>query len=432
MPTFTLKGKIGRVAAASALLGISAATFIVGGPSAGADPQQLNALVAVGSDTTQPIMNALAGYENGIAYKAIMSDLDGSGANTHQQVASFDALNPDPGADGCIAPKVKSATIYRANGSTEGRKALSRAIDGQPWSKTLAGGTGGPCSAPATSTSGLIDIARSSDAPSGTGTALTYLPFGRDALSYAYYKPSGGAVTTLTSGQLQTIFQTGPQTINGVKIVPCGIQLGSGTYKSWLKMVAGGDAAKDNTATAFCGGYTGTANGATVQARLQEHDGDGLKNKGDLIIAQTPGEANTQFVVGFSAYQFIAQENGVAVDRIPAVSGAAQFDLGAIDLLGKPYSGSGSSLVPVGTFYNSTTYGRDLYNVVDSARLADIGDLGMKGLLVSTKAGMPAVPGVASGHTAVICDTAAQQVINTFGILSISNCGSAQVTGPLV
>jgi len=172
-------------------------------------------------------------------------------------------------------------------------------------------------------------------------------------------------------------------------------------------------------------------NGAPVQARLQEHDGDGLKNKGDLTISQDPTQANTQFIVGFSAYQFIAQENGVAVDRIPSVSGAAQFDLGAIDSLGKPYSGSGSSLLPVSTFYNSTTYGRDLYNVVDSARLADIGDLGMKGLLVSTKAGMPAVAGVSAGHTAVICQTAAQQVINTFGILTIDNCGSAAVTGPL-
>ena len=43
---------------------------------AGADPQQSLALVAVGLDTTQPIMNALAGYENGIAYKSIMSDLE--------------------------------------------------------------------------------------------------------------------------------------------------------------------------------------------------------------------------------------------------------------------------------------------------------------------------------------------------------------------
>ena len=214
--------------------------------------------------------------------------------------------------------------------------------------------------------------------------------------------------------------------------MPCGIQLGSGTYKSWLKMVSNNTASSDQTATAECQTYTGTANGATVQARLQEHDGDGLKNKGDLAIAQNPAEANTQFIVGFSSYQFIGQENGVAVDRIPTVSGAAQFDLGAIDALGKPYSGTGSNLLPVATFYNSSTYGRDLYNVVDSARLADFGDLGMKGLLVSTLAGMPAVPGVPAGHTAVICQTAAQQTVNSFGILSISNCGSAAVTGPLL
>ena len=392
------------------------------------DPQQLNALVIVGSDTTQPVMNALAGYENGIAYKAIMSDLDGSGGNSHQQVASFDALNPDPLGDACITPKVKGPTLYRSNGSSEGRRALSRAIDGGNYGGTP--GTGGTCPSPATSTVGLIDMARSSAPPSGTGTDLTYLPFGRDALSFAYYRPSGGAVTTLTSAELQSLFQTGPQTIGGVRIVPCGTQTGTGTYQSWRDLVTAGSVALEAQGTAFCGAFAGTANGDTVQARLQPNDGNDLKNKGDLIIATDPTEANTQFVVAFSAAQFIGQFNGFAVDRLPAIS--ANFDLGSIDALGKPYSGTTAPLAPRAPFYNSTTYGRDLYNVVDSARLADIGDLGMKGLLVSTDAGKPAVPGVPTNHIAAICDTAAQTTVNLFGILSISNCGSAAITGPLI
>jgi ABC-type phosphate transport system substrate-binding protein len=425
MLKINLKGKLGRAAAVAAAVGVGATAIIAGGPSAGADPQQLNALVVVGSDTTQPIMNALAGFENGLNYTPIQSDLDGA---TKQQVISYDALNPDTFGDACIAPKVKAATIYRSNGSTEGRRALSRSIDGGLYGGTP--GTGGTCPSPATSTVGLIDIARSSSTPSGAGTALTYLPFGRDALSFAYYKPSGGAVTNLTSAQLQSLFQTGPQTINGVRIVPCGIQTGSGTYQSWRGMVSAGNTTLENTATTFCQGFTGTANGATVQARLQEHDGNGLKNKGDLVIAQAPAEANTQFVVGFSAYQFVGQFNGVAVDRLPTVN--ANFDLGSIDALGKPYSGTTAPLAPVATFYNSATYGRDLYNVVDSARLADIGDLGMKGLLVSTDNGKPAVLGVPADHVAAICAPAAQTIVNLFGILSISNCGSTALTGPLV
>lgn len=455
MPKMSLKGKLGRVAAATAILGLGATTFITQAPLSGADPQQSNALVAVGSDTIQPILNALGGYENGINYFPIQSDLD-NGART--QIANWDATNPDPLGDACITPKVKAATIYRSNGSSEGRRALSRGIQGAQYggnvvvgssNKTVStSGTGAECASPGRSTSGIVDLARSSSGPSGTTGALTYIPFGKDAVTFAYYKPSGSAVTALNSSQLQTLFQTGPTTIGTTRYVPIGIQSGSGTWSFWRDKVSNGNTATEQTATAYSqlAQFSGGPN--SVTARVQEHDGNDFKNKADRIISQTsaaaacttPGvntgttvcnEANTEFVIGFSAAQFIAQKNGVAKNRLPA----SGVDLGAVDALGVPYSvGAGGKLSPSSGFYASTTYGRRVYVVADTNRIQDeFGDFGMKGLLVSTDSGKPAVPGVSAGHVAAICSTTAQTLVDNFGFLSEpSVCGTTNIKGDLV
>ena len=99
--------------------------------------------------------------------------------------------------------------------------------------------------------SGLVDFARSSAGPSAAGTTLTYIPFGRDGLSFAYYRNGGAPVTTLTSAQLTSLFCTGPQIIGGVEIVPCGIQTGSGTFTFW-NTALGITAAQEATGTATC------------------------------------------------------------------------------------------------------------------------------------------------------------------------------------
>ncbi|MCU0311593.1 MAG: hypothetical protein MUE36_11720, partial [Acidimicrobiales bacterium] len=89
-----------------------------------ADPQQQSGLVGVGSDTTQGLMNAYAGFSNGINYTPLQSSV----ASGQRQIVSFDATNPSATGDRCITTKVKSATIYRPNGSGSGRNALSRSI----------------------------------------------------------------------------------------------------------------------------------------------------------------------------------------------------------------------------------------------------------------------------------------------------------------
>mgnify|MGYP003116756163 CR=1 FL=1 len=460
MIRLNVKAAAAKAAAIGAALAVAASAIAISSSSpAQADPQSASALVVVGSDTTQSVMNAMAGFENGINYTPIQSDLE----PTKTQLVSWNALNPDPFGDACITPKVKAATIYRSNGSSEGRRALSRGIQNAQYGgntgtapATFTTGTGGVCGSPGRSTAGIVDIARSSSGITSAGTALTYIPFGRDALSFAYYRPAGApaSVPTLTSAQLQSMFGAsgGPTRIGGVRYIPCGIQLGSGTYQSWRGMVAGGSDANDQAATLYCQGYTGTVDGVTVQARLQEHDGDGLKYKGDLAVQQSAGspappvadgatgntaynEANSVFIVGYSAGVFVSQANGVAIDRIPQADIAAgKWDLGRIDALGASYTVTDGVYSPAAGQFSSDTYGRDVYNVVDTNRLQDeFGDLGMKGLLVSTDLGKPAVPGVRADHVAAICSDAAQETVNKFGFLSIpTRCGSTQLTGALV
>ena len=104
----------------------------------------------------------------------------------------------------CITPKAPGATFLRPNGSTNGRKALSRAIDGTGW------GNGTDCGGNKAVT-GLVQFARSSAGPSGSGTDLTYIPFGRDGMSFGYYAAGvGSPVTTLTSAQLTSLFTDRP------------------------------------------------------------------------------------------------------------------------------------------------------------------------------------------------------------------------------
>lgn len=367
----------------------SLSTLIVStSPSASADPQSATALVGVGSDTTQDVMNALSGFNNGRNYTPIQS----SAATGFRQIASFDAIvGGTPGT--CITPKAPGATFDRPNGSTNGRRALSRAIDGTPWSVP-----GSPCPPPKV-ISGLVDFARSSAGPSGTGSDLTYLGFGRDALSFAYVGNGVTPVTSLTSAQLNSLFTSGPQTINGVQIVPCSIQTGSGTFQSFNTAV-GAPPAQMAAATATCG------------ATIQENDANGLQARS----ATFPGR---QLVIGFSAANFIAQRNGVSPSQL---NNAASVDLGSIDALGKPYSGTGSSLTPNPAFYNNTTYGRTVYNVVDSARVGGppSANADLKTLFV--------------GPGSAICSPAAQATVNAFGFASLApgTCGALGVTGPLI
>jgi hypothetical protein len=360
--------------------------------AAHADPKQLTSpLVSVGSDTIQDVENALAGYTNDADFTPVHSSL----ANGRQQLTSWDAIGTS-----CISTKAPGASFVRPNGSGAGRKALSRAIDGANW-----GTAGDACGGPKP-VSGLIDYSRSSSVSSTSGTALTYIPFGRDAVSYAYYVTGGAtAITDLTRAELTSIYTAaagGGTVIRGTNVVPCGIQNGSGTFGFW-NTVTTATTTQESTATSNC-------NAAGTGARVEENSGAALKAKGDAMAG------TNMFIVGHSAASFIAQSNGKAPSALGAGVGLGSIsDNGSAVNIGSPYSGTAPNLTPSATFYNDAVFGRLVYHVFDTNRVTGLGNAGLKSLFV--------------GGSSIICSAGAQATVNAFGFLTLptgtgaGNCG---------
>jgi hypothetical protein len=386
--------------AATAVIGLTAVIAV--GEPANADPKQFSAFIGVGSDTTQDVVNAMAGFvplPAGSGGGTNFTPVQSSAATGRVQLASWDATGTT-----CITPKAGGTSYLRPNGSTNGRRALSRALDGGTWPGATAS-CGGP-----KPTNGLVDFARSSAgvAPGGSGP-LTYIPFGRDGMSFGYWvEPGATPVTTLTSAQLQALHNTGPITVGSTTIYACEIQNGSGTYQFWRDALGVTDGQID-TATAIC---------SPVEANnLQENDGNGLAAAGAAVVAAQPA-ANVQVVVGFSAANFIAQTNGKVTSQLPSPAGTV--DLGSIDALGKPYTGPvGGPVAPSSTFYNSATYGRLVFNVVSTTRIGPPAgsNQDFKTMFV--------------GSTSAVC--LATTVITDYGFLTIgATCGDTSREGPLI
>lgn len=338
--------KLIKPAAIVAALGVALAGVAIATP-AYADPVS-NSYVLVGSDTLQDAGNALSNgtFASGASVRVVSS----AGS-----IASFDAF-------GSAAIQTKPNGVYfaRPAGSGDGAKALSRSIDGSNFSVS------GNLTA-AKAITGQVDIARSSSGPASPNASgvLAYIPFGRDAVSYAYKLASGvtapAGIEALTSAQLTAIYNGTQTTVGGVTVVPKLPQNGSGTRKFWLSAIG-----------------VSTPSGVTDAATttLQEN------NASDASFAPAAG---TIQIVPFSAASWIAQSNGVTGVNTITGSGAL---LGAIDG-NAAYSGTGSSLAANSAAYASTTYGRDTYVVVENARITTGDpkfDQGLADLVDRTKA----------------------------------------------
>jgi hypothetical protein len=147
----------------------------------------------------------------------------------------------------CITPKINGATFTRPNGSGGGIKALSDAFNSVGWTGstyTDSAGVAHTCSAANISLSGLVDFARSSSGPAGSSNnGLTWVPFARDAVSFAYYNPgSATTVTSLTKAQLTALYTSSSGTIldtaTGTTIGACSLQGNSGTWKFFFGAAA--------------------------------------------------------------------------------------------------------------------------------------------------------------------------------------------------
>ncbi|MFG2959810.1 Ig-like domain repeat protein [Streptomyces sp. NPDC048291] len=358
------------VAAAVVAGGLALATPAVADPDAGAFRQ----LVGVGSDTTQDVLNALAGDTvNGTSYSGTaVKSANGAG------IASYDAIEPGTGSTtSSIKTRTGGPSFLRPNGSGNGRLALSEALTGDKY-PTSAG----------VSISGQVDFARSSGGPSVSGTALTYIPMARDAVGVAV---KGSALDTLTADQLHDIYSGTLTTVNGQTVHPRIPQAGSGTRKFFLAAIGLTDA-------------TLSPNVTTVQ-----------ENQANAALTEDGA------LVPFSVGSWIAQINGVSPDYSKTAA-AAGGHLASIQLPGdtggatSPVTTVNGKLSPVSAYYENSTFGRDVYNVVPS-RAIDTNSIFFDKDLYDVF--------VTSGsHTAELASDAAESVIAKFGFVNESYNGS--------
>lgn len=401
-----LRQKIGIGAVVASA--VSTAFVTVGTPAqiVGADPLISRAFVGVGSDTTQDVFNAFAGFSNGRPFTPLIS-------NDGRPTASWDAMaNPNTN---CITPKLGFGAIDRPFGSGDGQKTISRAATNTRWDK----GLGCSLSTISSNVAGAIDFARSSSGPPAAfpGTTLTFIPFARDGLGYAFVdKNSNGTFAAgLTTDELRAGYGTGnvPSATgtfvkNGETVRVCGVNPASGTVKSWDKSMGNsGNGVTVNASGANSG--CGTA--------YEEHDG----NEWFASAFITGLAANENAIIPFSGAQWVSQGNGVSVDRTGAAR-AGGVDMGEIILsatgvsIGKPYVGTPPSYSPNTTFNANTTFGRDMYVVVPTAKVPAIGgDSSLKSLF--------------RGATSAICSTNGVSISNQFGFSSPPSvaCGTTGV-----
>ncbi|MCX4763648.1 Ig-like domain repeat protein [Streptomyces sp. NBC_01275] len=329
-------------------------------------------LVGVGSDTTQDVLNALAGETvNGKNYgdTAVKS---ASGA----RVASYDAIG-----SATVQTRSGGPSFVRPNGSGAGLKTLSAALTGVNF----------PTASDPVLT-GQVDFARSSSGPSASGNTLTYIPFARDAVGIAV---RGSGLDTLTAQQLFDIYKSGGvRTLNGQTLHPVLPQANSGTRKFFLAAIG---LTEDKVDTTLPTAQENQANAALTQ--------DGA-------------------LVPFSVGSWIAQNNHIAPD-FSSVAVAAGAHLASVQLPGdtggvtNPVSTVNGELAPVTHYYENATFGRDVYNVVPSRAIDPTSIFFDKDLYDVF---------VTSGdHEAATASDAAEEVIADFGFLNESYNGSVNL-----
>ncbi|MFE7843488.1 Ig-like domain repeat protein [Streptomyces sp. NPDC057474] len=361
-----------RLTAAMVAAAVVSGTLALASP-ASADPTPAGTfreLVGVGSDTTQDVLNALAGDTvNGTSYAATaVKSAAGAG------VASYDAIVT---GSTTIQTRAAGPTFTRPNGSGAGRTALSMALTGDKFPNS--GGV---------AITGQVDFARSSSGPSTSGSALTYIPFARDAVGVAV---RGSGLDSLTVDQLHDIYKAnGVTEVNGKTVHPVIPQADSGTRKFFLAAIGL------------------TAN--TVNPDLPTVQ----ENQADAALTQDGA------LVPFSVGSWIAQSNGVAPDKsgdaIDAGAHLASVQLPGDTGVTSPVTTVNGKLSPVGGYYENATFGRDVYNVVPSRAIDPTSiffDQDLYDVFVTS-----------GTHEAALASDVSEKVIADFGFLNESYNGS--------
>jgi hypothetical protein len=371
-----LKGKTlfnpKKIVATVAALGCGFAAFSTGA-AVQAEPVS-NSYSIVGSDTLEDVVNAIV---NGTAITGATVRVTQNGAT----LGSFDATGTP-----YVITKPGGVRFSRPNGSGEGFNALSSSMyEGATASNNLftsatfqgvgAVNATGSASMPEglknVNVFGQVDISRSSStdpkSSSRTGTEadalIVRVPFARDAIALAFTPTLAAAVCAagqdgdagtacvpyLTALQLKSLFETtdaSPFVTIGTTNVPAkGVvpQSGSGTRKDFLSKISVTD-----------GGALAAAVTAGRVAVGQEHD---------ATVAAMTGDA----VMPMSASRWIAMQNKASFNKSgTAVLGSVYT---ATTLGASPVSGTAPALTPNATYYDDTTWGRDVFLFVERARI---------------------------------------------------------------
>lgn len=304
---------------AAIVAGTAALGVVVVAGAAQADPPSgvHRALVGVGSDTTQDVLNGLSNS---------IFDPNPTGSSDGYLIASYDATGTSP-----ISTRDGSTcqSVVRPDGSGAGVKALRDDI---------------------TAGTHCLDFARSSSAPNASGQ-FDFIPFGVDAVTLAVKTGStvGGNVTL---ADLQHAYNCQDSTgaalptgtfpkINGVTVHPLVPQAGSGTRKFWASTLG-------FNATTLPSCVSDVAkNGNSVQ----EHNGNALQ--------RTVAADGAEDVMPFSIAQFIAQGRSIpgVTDRR---NGAVLETVGGVS----PTDAGGN----LNTAFPIT---REVYNVIQHSRVAE-------------------------------------------------------------
>ena len=195
--------------------------------------------------------------------------------------------------------------------------------------------------------------------PEDRGHVLTFAPFARDAVAYLYFDHGDGNLNALTTAQLKSLYSGTLTTIGGDTVKPCLTITGS-TPRSNLETAIG---VSDATAQT-------TAHNAGCD-QIQQNSGNAFYS-----FASTLG-STTDAIIPISSGDWIAQANGVAVDE-SATARAHGVTVGSVNdggtNLGLPTTGTAPNLAPNTTYYQSTSYGYNLYTVLPTNVLSGFGE----------------------------------------------------------
>lgn len=291
-----MNAKKALIAAAAGAGALSLMLAVI--PTASADPDgdpKYRDLAGVGSDTTMDLVQALSQVVK---------------INSVKVIGSYNAtFSGDPATFQTKADAKCTYTRGAANGSSNGIKLLDASIKAND---------------------GCIQFARSSS-PKGSSTpaGLTFIPFAKDAVTFAVR--SDGAVTkSLSVAELTAIYKC-----ENTSIVPVLPQSGSGTRTYWLGRFG---ITEDQITAGTYPCLKPKSAGGTGPEYVQEHDGRQLK-------------ANEVMPYSIAVWQ--AQATGAAPDR------RGMSVLGVLD-------GKAPTLLNT-----ASTYSRDVYNVIPTTKVSD-------------------------------------------------------------